>query len=131
MTKELNRSSLQGLPVEEKASVILDHVTKQYAEDMEREGLSIYSIRHEESNIRTVLTKLPKDLSLSQLNQECLESVFSQFRNKEMGSNKINDLRKTLVRVLGHAVRTGHLESNLALGIPKVLVMGQSIRPLS
>ena len=125
------RSTSQVRLVTEDTDMTCEEMAIEYLQVKERQGLSPYSIRHEESNIRTILKKLPLGMKLSTLNPNLLENVFDQFRAVGQHPNTINDKRKTLIRMLDLAVKQDYLRTNPALGVLKMKGVVPAIPSLS
>ncbi len=104
---------------------------EEYLKDMERRGLSEYTIKHDRENLAAISKYLPVDPVIATLTTEQLESqVFDPMRER-LAPRTVNGRVKTMRQIMKYAVAHGYAPFNTALGVQRMVEPDDGIPALS
>lgn len=115
-----------------RVGILLSTVAQEYLKDMERRGLSEYTIKHDRENISAISKTLPGNTPIASLTTEQIESqVFDPMRGRGLAPRTINGRIKTMRKLMKYAVSHGYAAFNTALGVQRLVEPQDGIPALS
>lgn len=114
------------------SGVVLSTLAEVYLVDMERRGLSPYTIKHEKENFASIMKLIPGDTLVVSITTELLEEqVFDVMRRRGLLPRTINGRIKSLRQLLKFAVERGYASFNHASGVRRMVEREDGIPSLA